>query len=73
MRELWGHIEDIGIGIVRSKATRYNVQNYGIRVKKSSIIQRDGWLVAKLVVRLLATADFWVRIQTSLKKTKWAT
>ncbi len=27
----------------------------------------------KLVVRLHATAALWVRIQTSLKKTKWAT
>jgi hypothetical protein len=29
--------------------------------------------VAKLVARLLATAAFWVRIQTSLKNTKCAT
>jgi len=38
----------------------------------------SGWLskgrwVAKLVARLLATATLWVRIQTSLKNTKWAT
>jgi hypothetical protein len=45
----------------------------------------DGWLswgrwvtkfgrwVAKLVARLLAMADLWVRIQTSFKNTKWAT
>jgi hypothetical protein len=30
-------------------------------------------MCAKLVVRLLATAALWVRIQTSLKNTKWAT
>jgi hypothetical protein len=30
------------------------------------------WL-AKLVVRLLATAALWVRIQTFRKNTKWAT
>jgi hypothetical protein len=29
--------------------------------------------VAKLVARLLAMAALWVRIQTSLKNTKWAT
>jgi hypothetical protein len=29
--------------------------------------------MAKLVAHLLATAALWVRIQTSLKKTKWAT
>jgi hypothetical protein len=29
--------------------------------------------VAKLVARLLATAALWVRLQTSLKNTKWAT
>ncbi len=28
--------------------------------------------MAKLVGRLLATAALWVRIQTSLKNTKWA-
>jgi hypothetical protein len=40
--------------------------------------QRDGWLsteagrwVAKLVARLLATAVPWIRIQTSLKNTKY--
>ncbi len=27
----------------------------------------------RLVARLLATAALWVRIQTSLKNTKWAT
>jgi hypothetical protein len=27
---------------------------------------------AKLVAHLLATAALWVRIQTSLKNTKWA-
>ena len=32
-----------------------------------------GRWVANLVARLLATAALWVRIQTSLKKTKWAT
>jgi hypothetical protein len=26
-----------------------------------------------LVARLLATAALWIRIQTSLKNTKWAT
>ncbi len=31
---------------------------------------KDGRRVAKLVARLLATAALWVRIQTSLKKTK---
>jgi len=30
-------------------------------------------LVDKLVVRLLARAALWVRIQTSLKNTKWVT
>jgi hypothetical protein len=40
--------------------------------------QRDGWLsregwVAKSVVRQIATAVLWVRIQTSLKNHKWAT
>jgi hypothetical protein len=29
--------------------------------------------MAKLVAYLLATAALWVRIQTSLKNTKWAT
>jgi hypothetical protein len=29
--------------------------------------------MAKLVARLLAMAALWVRIQTSLKNTKWAT
>jgi hypothetical protein len=29
--------------------------------------------MAKLLARLLATAGLWVRIQTSLKSTKWAT
>ncbi len=29
--------------------------------------------IAKLVARLLAAAALWVRIQTSLKNTKWAT
>ncbi len=39
----------------------------------------DGWLskevgeVTKFVARLVATAALWVRIQTSLKNTKWAT
>ncbi len=37
----------------------------------------DGWLsmemVTKLVARLLATATFWIRIQTSLKNTNGAT
>jgi hypothetical protein len=32
-----------------------------------------GRWVAKLVALLLATAALWVRIQTSLKNTKWAT
>ena len=32
-----------------------------------------GRWVAKLVARLLATAALWVRIQTSLRNTKWAT
>jgi hypothetical protein len=32
-----------------------------------------GRWVAKLVARLLTTAVLWVRIQTSLKNTKWAT
>ncbi len=31
-----------------------------------------GW-VAKSVARQLATAELWVRIQTSLKNDKWAT
>jgi hypothetical protein len=38
---------------------------------EQKILQRR-W-VAKLVPRLLATAALWVRIQTSLKNTKWAT
>ncbi len=29
--------------------------------------------VAKLIARLLATAALWIRIQTSLKNTKWVT
>ncbi len=44
----------------------------------------DGWLwrvmaglggrwMAKFVAQLLAAAALWVRIQTSLKNTKWAT
>jgi hypothetical protein len=33
----------------------------------------DGIWVAKLIARLLAPAALWVRIQTSLKNTKWAT
>ncbi len=32
-----------------------------------------GRWVAKLVARLLATAALWVRIQTPLRNTKWAT
>jgi hypothetical protein len=50
-------------------------------------LQGDGWLtlercvaklelgiwVAKLVARLFAMAALWVRIQTLLKTTKWAT
>jgi hypothetical protein len=32
-----------------------------------------GRRVAKLVARLLATADLSVRTQTTLKNTKWAT
>ncbi len=41
-------------------------------------LQDDGWLsggrwVAKLVERLYAAAALWVRIQTSLKNTEWAT
>jgi hypothetical protein len=32
-----------------------------------------GRWVAKMVARLLATAALWVRMQTSLKNTKWAT
>jgi hypothetical protein len=35
-------------------------------------IKQGNW-VAKLVARLLATAALWVRIQTSIKNTKWAT
>jgi hypothetical protein len=30
-------------------------------------------MLAKLLARMLATAALWVRIQTSLKNTKWAT
>jgi hypothetical protein len=36
-------------------------------------MMRDGWLLVKLVARLLATAALWVRIQASLKNAKWAT
>jgi hypothetical protein len=36
-------------------------------------VAKAGRLVAKLVAPLLATAALWVRIQTSLKNTKWAT
>jgi len=43
----------------------FNTDNF-----RSSLIAR--W-VAKLVARLLATAALWVRIQASLKNTKWAT
>ncbi len=32
-----------------------------------------GRWVAKLVAHLLATAALWIRIQKSLKNTKWAT
>ncbi len=39
--------------------------------EKSSFF-KERW-VAKLVARLLAAADLWVRIQTSLKNSKWAT
>ncbi len=35
--------------------------------------ERLGRCVAKFVARLLATAALWVRIQTLLKNTKWAT
>ncbi len=35
--------------------------------------QGDGWLSWYLVVHLLATAVLWVRIQISLKNTKWET
>jgi hypothetical protein len=30
------------------------------------------WVVREMVARLLATAALWVRIQRSLKNTKWA-
>ncbi len=33
----------------------------------------SGRWVTKLIARLLDTAALWVRIQTSLKNTKWAT
>jgi hypothetical protein len=36
-------------------------------------VAKLGRLVAKLEARLLAMAALWVRIQTSLKNTKWAT
>jgi len=36
-------------------------------------VAKIGRWVAKLVARLLATAALWVRIQTSLMNTKWAT
>jgi hypothetical protein len=45
----------------------------------SWVAKSGGWVVivgrwvAKLVARLLATAALWVRIQTSLQDTKWAT
>jgi hypothetical protein len=35
-------------------------------------LNKEGW-VAKSVARQLATAELWVRIQTSLKNHKWAT
>jgi hypothetical protein len=35
--------------------------------------QLNGRWIAKLVTRLLATAALCIRIQTSLKNTKWAT
>jgi hypothetical protein len=42
--------------------------------KNLNLETTDGRWVAKLVqARLLATAPLWVRIQTSLKNTKWAT
>ncbi len=31
------------------------------------------WVAKLVVARLLATAALWVRIQTCLKNTKWAT
>ncbi len=39
----------------------------------NQLLNSVGRRVAKLAVRLLATAALWVRIQTSLKNTKWAT
>jgi hypothetical protein len=41
-------------------------------LKNGKWVAKGRW-VAKLVAHLLATAALWVRIQTSLKNTKWAT
>ncbi len=55
-----------------SAKSQYEVIINGWVAKKG-----DRWLsgrwVAKLVAYLLATAALWVRIQTSLKNTNWAT
>ncbi len=49
-------VQAIGGWVASSSVERW-VAKYG-----------DGWLLARLVARLLATAALWVRIQTSLKK-----
>ncbi len=48
-------------------------QNMRIQFRRSRNTDFTGRWVAKLVARLLATAALWVRIQTSLKNTKWET
>ncbi len=43
------------------------------KLGRRRLSQGDGWLSWYPVARLLAKAALWVRIQTSLKNTKWKT
>jgi hypothetical protein len=68
---------NVCVGQAQCKVSGSKLQDLGIILQNLIFIKKDQALNFKgdgwLGWWLLATAAFWVRIQTSLKNTKWAT